>query len=92
MLRLEEANVGTEENNHTDDLNMLFAHLSREFPDVTLKSRRTIDQRKCESSSDTSTHISHEQVPEHVQIHNSSLTRFGVGREPDVESVDEQLF
>ena len=38
MLRLEKASVGTEDNNHTDDLNMLFVHLSREFPDVTLKS------------------------------------------------------
>ena len=28
MLILEEANVGTEDNNHTDDLNMVFAHLS----------------------------------------------------------------
>ena len=30
-LRLEEANVGTEDKNHTDDLNILFAHLSRDF-------------------------------------------------------------
>ena len=46
MLRLERANVGTEDNIHTDDLNMLFAYLSREFPDVTLKSRRKIEQNK----------------------------------------------
>ena len=29
MLRFEEANVGTEVKHHTEDLNMLFAHLSR---------------------------------------------------------------
>ena len=79
-----EANVGTEDNNHTDDLNRLFAHLSREFPDVILKSRRKIDH----GSSDISTDI-HEQFQEDVQIHNSSLTRFGVGGEHDVESFDE---
>ena len=43
-------------------------------------------------SSDMSTNMSHVQVPEDVQIHNSSLTRFGFGGEHDVESVDEQRF
>ena len=46
---------------------------------------------KCDSSSDISTDV-HEQVQEYVQIHNSSLMRFEVGGEHDVESVDEQSF
>ena len=43
MLRFEEASVGTEVNNHTDDLNIWFAHLIRSFPDVISKSRKKID-------------------------------------------------
>ena len=31
MLRFEEASIGTDDNHHTDDLTMLFVHLSREF-------------------------------------------------------------
>lgn len=54
MLRLVEANVGTEDN----VLNILFAHLSRQFPDVALKRKRKIDRRKCEKSRDASTDLS----------------------------------
>ena len=89
MLRFEEASVGTEVNNHVDDLNILFAHLNRECLVVMSKSRRKTDHGKCASSSGISTDI-HEQ--EDVQIHTkfveSSLTRFGVGGEHDVESFD----
>ena len=63
MLRFDEASVGTEVNSHTDDLNTMFVHLSREFPDVTSKSRRNIGHAKLEnfeSSIDISTSTLHD--------------------------------